>query len=99
MLDEIKASLNYDGSLIDIYTTKSGMGIYKPATGITLNTIRQRNQTGKVTFLLASQPFFTESAQAAYLLCEYINATKRNGVKKVYETFFATHTSRRYMVR
>lgn len=64
------------------------IGLYQPATAGTLNTIRQRNQAGKATFLLSSQPVFAESAQAAYLLCKYINSTRNNGAGEIYKTFF-----------
>jgi len=62
--------------------------LYQPATAGTLNTIRQRNQAGKATFLLSSQPVFAESAQAAYLLCKYINSTRNDGAGTIYKTFF-----------
>ncbi|PPC90509.1 MAG: hypothetical protein CTY34_07505 [Methylobacter sp.] len=64
-----------------------GHTLYTPATGTVLDTIRQRNQAGKATFLLASQPVFAESAQVAYLLCEYINVIRNNDAKAIYKSF------------
>jgi len=86
--EDMKPSIHFDGSPLDENTLKTGDGLYKPATNTTLDTIRQRNQAGKATFLLASQPVFAESAQAAYLLCEYINSTREKDAKKIYKTFF-----------
>lgn len=42
--------------------------LFEQATENALDTIRQRNQAGKATFMLSSQPILAETAQAAYLL-------------------------------
>jgi acetylornithine/succinyldiaminopimelate/putrescine aminotransferase len=78
---------------IDIYPIRqqaltAEWSLYKPATESTLNVIRQRNQSGKATFLLASQPVFAESAQAAFLLSEYIAVVRQKGAKQTYKSFF-----------
>jgi acetylornithine/succinyldiaminopimelate/putrescine aminotransferase len=69
---------------------KTGGSLYQPATEATLNVIRQRNRSGKATFLLASQPVFAESAQAAFLLSEYIAAVRQKGAKPIYKSFFCS---------
>jgi acetylornithine/succinyldiaminopimelate/putrescine aminotransferase len=84
----MKLSKNVDSSAIGQNVLKAGRELYKPATSTTLDTIRQRNHAGKATFLLASQPVFAESAQAAYLLCEYINVITKKSAKEIYKTFF-----------
>ncbi|POZ52011.1 aspartate aminotransferase family protein [Methylovulum psychrotolerans] len=81
-------SKNLDSNTIGQNALKARWAIYEPATSTTLDTIWQRNQAGKATFLLASQPVFAESAQAAYLLCEYINALRNKAAKDIYKTFF-----------
>lgn len=84
----MKLSTDIDTYPIRQEALKIGGSLYKPATEATLNVIRQRNRSGKATFLLASQPVFAESAQAAFLLSEYIAAVRQKGAKPVYKSFF-----------
>ncbi|OQK16459.1 hypothetical protein AU255_00695 [Methyloprofundus sedimenti] len=88
VFEDMKLRINSVSISVERKELSIGGGLYKPATSSILNTIQQRNQTGKVTFLLASQPIFAESAQAAYLLCEYINVLRKKGTRKIYKTFF-----------
>lgn len=70
------------------YPAMDPEGLYQAAKPATLDTIARRNQAGKATFLLSSQPVFAESAQLAYLLCEYINAAQKRRNHVDYKTFF-----------
>ena len=84
----MKLIKNVDCNNIGQNGLKVGYTLYTSATGTIRDAIRERNQAAKATFLLASQPVFAESAQAAYLLCEYINVIRSNGAKDIYKTFF-----------
>lgn len=84
----MKLNTDIDAYPIRQEALKTRWSLYKPAVESTLNVIRQRNRSGKATFLLASQPVFAESAQAAFLLSEYIAAVRQKGAKQIYKSFF-----------